>query len=91
MPDARELTDWMAFDRIELIGDARLDYLLARLAVLLRACWIERKEGQEGESVADLMPTWGFDRPDKGGFDAEAELQALAARMKGKIIDVDDW
>jgi hypothetical protein len=82
MPDGSEITEWMAFDRIEPIGDARLDVLFARLAAQLRACWLS---GDRGESPADLLPRWLRDARED---DPRSDLEALAAKTGGKVIEI---
>ncbi len=48
-----EITDWIAFDRINPIGDIRLDFLFAKLQQTIAALW-----GGVDKPLIDYMIEW---------------------------------
>lgn len=59
---SRELTEWMALDAIEPVGDRRLDVLAAIQMALIANINRDRKKRKNPYSAADFMPQW--DKPE---------------------------
>lgn len=82
--DADELTAWMAYDRIEPIGDVRNDLRTsAQTAALLN---VHRRSGTPAIKPADLMPRWDDKyrpKPDWAKV-AEQKLKAMKGAPVGK-------
>lgn len=59
---SRELTEWMALDAIEPVGDRRLDVLAAIQMALIANINRDRKKRKKPYSAEDFMPQW--DKPE---------------------------
>lgn len=74
-----ELMEWVAFSRIEPIGDARLDYLFALLMQTMASCWSSSKH-----KLQDFLPDWLGERSQ--GMDPAGVLTALKGMAKKESI-----
>lgn len=70
-----ELMEWVAFSRIEPIGDARMDYLFALLMHTMVSCWSSSKH-----KLQDFLPDWLGDR--SKGMDPVGVFHALKGMAK---------
>lgn len=52
----REFVRWQAYDRVEPIGDRRLDYVASRIVAALLN--VHRSRDSEPVLVRELMPDW---------------------------------
>ena len=55
---SRELSEWMAFDAIEPLGDRRLDVLLASFMALFANANRDPKKRRRAFKVEDFLPQW---------------------------------
>lgn len=69
-----ELMEWVAFSRIEPIGDARNDYLFGMMMHTMVACWSSSKH-----KLQDFMPDWLGERK---GMDPVGVFHALKGMAK---------
>lgn len=76
-----ELTEWLAFDRVEPIGAWRTDYNMAMLCALFANA--NRKKGSKPFKTVDFMPFLPDNDPG-GETKALAMFQMLAAQSAAK-------
>jgi hypothetical protein len=76
-----ELTEWLAFDRVEPIGAWRTDYNMAMLCALFANA--NRKKGSKPFKTVDFMPFLPDNDPG-GEMKALAMFQMLAAQSAAK-------
>jgi hypothetical protein len=80
--DSRELSEWMAYDSLDPIGDERGDYQAGVVAATLANVW--RGKGQKACAPGDFVPRFGAEPPDQETLIEKAKALALA--LGGEVI-----
>lgn len=70
-----ELTEWMAYDRLEPFGESRADYREASHMAMIAN--MNRKKGARRLEPSDFMPVW--DERDRAQSDAQSMMSTLRA------------
>ena len=81
---SRELSEWMAFDAVEPIGERRNDYRLARLLVFLSTIvqvFVKLKNKRNAPKLSDFMLD----------FWAEKSDAKPAQTMREKLAMIEMW
>jgi len=67
--NARQLSEWEAYDRIDPIGGFRLDYEAAAIQSQIQnialAAWAKKGHKPEFTTYKDFMPMWGIKEGEK--------------------------
>jgi hypothetical protein len=74
--DSRELAEWMAYDRLDPLGDERADYRAAIIAATVANR--SRGKGERSYSPADFVPDFDAQPPTHAELAEKARLLALA-------------
>lgn len=74
--DARELDDWMAFERLEPFGDRVTQLMVAQLTALVAN--IVRQKGGRDVRVEDLMPRYVADKSEMDWREMKKRMQMLS-------------
>lgn len=86
---SRELSEWMAFDRIEPVGDRRLDVLAAMVMCLLANVNRNPKKRKKPYQVDEFLPPWAKDAPEQDGASMLRIVEMLNTAMGGKDLRPD--
>lgn len=73
---SRELSEWMALSSIELLGQERIELLLAQLLALTAN--VNRSKDQDPVSAFDFLPWWPEAEAPATRDDAQTPEQMLA-------------
>jgi hypothetical protein len=80
--DSWEFTEWLAFDRLEPIGEGRLNLALANLAAMTANINRDREARPEPYGVEDFIPYHVSAPPPPLRQPSRAEVIDIEARMK---------
>jgi hypothetical protein len=79
--DARELAEWMAFDAVEPVGDARTDYQAAMQALV-----VARAAGSTRSRLRHFLPDWWGESDDRKP-QTQDEMQRAMLRFAATFED----
>lgn len=77
---SRQVSEWIAYRRVELLPDERLELLLASIAALLANQW--RGEHDEAAKPRDFMPWLDELDDDESDDDPQAHTAAMVDMLK---------
>ena len=79
---SRELSEWLAFGRIEPYGEERADIRTALVCQTIAQAWLKRPDGSPW-SIGDFLPRYG--RPEQGEHEAQAMFLGATLRAGGTV------
>lgn len=84
---SRELSEWMAYDRIEPFGETRADLRIATIVRAVISPWV--KKGHKPPTLKECMLDFEVKEPMETG-EIKGFLRNLTASRGGKINDGND-